>query len=131
MTDTRGSETMPDKAALLGGIVNDAQQLLKQELALARREILDEVTKAKVAAVSMAAAACFGAFAAALLILGACHWLQWLTQLPLWTCYLIGAGILGVTAAILFVTAKNKASQVGMMPQTVETMKENFQWMQN
>jgi hypothetical protein len=131
MIDTRWSETTPDKTALLGGIVDDAQQLFKQEVALARREILDELMKAKTAALSMAVAACFSAFAAMFFILGALHWLQWLTQLPLWTCYLIGACSLAAAATILFLMAKNQSRQMAILPQTVETMKENLRWMQD
>jgi len=131
MIETRWLESTPDKAALLGGIVDDVQRLLKQEVALAGREIRDEVTKAKVTAASMAGAACLAGFAAVFFLLGAIHWLQWLTELPLWACYLIAAGILGVATAVLFLQAKNKAKQIEMIPQTVETMKENIQWMQD
>ena len=131
MLDNNRSDSPSTKAELLGGIVNDAQQLLKQEVALARREILDELTKAKVAALSMAGAACLIAFAAAFLILGALHWLQWLTQLPLWACYLMGAAILGLAGTVLFLLAKHRANHIELAPQTVETMKENLKWIQN
>ena len=40
----------PSMASLVGGIVNDAQALIKQELALAKREVTDELNKAKEAA---------------------------------------------------------------------------------
>jgi hypothetical protein len=37
----------PGMASLVGGIVNDVQVLIKQELALAKREVTDELNKAK------------------------------------------------------------------------------------
>jgi hypothetical protein len=38
---------VPSMTSLLGGIVNDVQTLMKQELALAKREVAEELNKAK------------------------------------------------------------------------------------
>ena len=54
MADSTGSESPPSLTALVGGIVNDLQQLIRQELQLARTEVKQEVDKVRTAAVSRA-----------------------------------------------------------------------------
>ena len=44
----------PNMAALVGGIITDAQQLIRQEITLARSELQQEWDKTKAAAVSLA-----------------------------------------------------------------------------
>ena len=43
----------PSVAVLLGGIVNDAKELLVQEVALTKLEVRDELRKAKTAALAL------------------------------------------------------------------------------
>ena len=45
--------TEPSMASLVGGIVNDVQTLIKQEMALAKREVTDELHKARDAALAL------------------------------------------------------------------------------
>jgi len=111
-------------ATLLGGIVGDAQALLKQELALAKREVAEEINKAKEAAVSFGAGIGIAAVGGLLIAFALVYLLQWAfpDYLPLWLCYAIVGAVL----------AKKRASDIHMVPeQTVATMKDNLKWIKN
>jgi len=137
MPDNLQTETSPSMTGLVSGIINDAQQLIRQELALARSEVKDEWNKTKAAAASFCAAAAVGTLSFVLLSLTLVHLLHWLTnetaeRFPLWACYGIVGGLFLFTSLILFYTGKNKAEQINVVPrQTAETMKENVQWLKN
>src|SRR5919204_42605 len=55
MPENRIDSPPASMSSLVGGIISDAQQLIRQELLLARREVQQEVNKAKMAALSLAA----------------------------------------------------------------------------
>ncbi len=132
MPDDIRTEGQPSMASLVSGIVEDVQRLVRQEVALARREITEELNKAKTAAISMATAVFFAVFAGGFFILAAVHLLAWLTGIPLWGAYAIGGAILAAAAVVLFFVAKTKAEQIHVVPpQTAETLRENVQWIQN
>ncbi len=129
-TDMR-PESAPSMSSLVGGIINDAQQLIRQELTLARREMQDELTKAKTAAVSMAAGAGLAALGGVLFSLMFVHLLA-LTPIPLWGCYAIVAGVVTAIGVGLLLAGRTKVSEVSVIPpQTAQTMKENVEWIQN
>jgi hypothetical protein len=132
MDDRITTETSPGVAALLGGIVSDIQTLIRQEIALAKTEIVREWDKAKTAAGSMAVGAAVLALGGVLLCLTVVCVLREVALLPWWASFLIVGGVLAVLGAVLFYTGRNKAAQVNVIPpQTVETMKENVQWIRN
>jgi len=132
MHDNVQTDAQPSMTALVSGIVSDAQQLIRQELALAKSEMREEWCKTKSAAVSFGAAAGVGVLAVVLLSFMLVHLLNWLTGMPLWGCFAIVGGLFAAVAVILFFTGKNKAEQISVVPrQTMETMRENVQWLKN
>jgi HPt (histidine-containing phosphotransfer) domain-containing protein len=60
MPEQLQTETQPSLTALVAGIINDVQQLIRQELALAKSEAKQEWDKTKSAAASFGAAAVAG-----------------------------------------------------------------------
>jgi hypothetical protein len=132
MADSTGSESPPSLTALVGGIVNDLQQLIRQELQLARTEVKQEVDKIKTAAVAMAAGAGMAGVAGLLLCLMLVYILNELAGLPVWGSYGIIGGVLAVFSGLLLAIGRAQASDVQVIPpQTAETMKENVQWIKN
>jgi hypothetical protein len=117
-------------AALVGGVISDLQLLIKQELALARREMVDEARKTKDAALSLGIGIGIAALSGLLLTLMVVHLLNWaVPSLPLWGCYGIVAVVLAAAGAVLWLHGKSKAHEIQLVPpQTAETMKENLQW---
>lgn len=123
--------TEPSLSSLVTGIVHDAQELIKQEVALARQEVKEEVNKGKQAALAFAAAAGVGALATIFLLLGVAFLITWASadRVPLWGSFGIVGVVLAVTSGILFFAGRNRVEDLHLVPrQTAETMRENAQW---
>jgi hypothetical protein len=133
-TTTNRLDGPTSMSALVGGIINDAQQLIRQEVALARREVQEEITKAKVAALSFAAGAAVAFFGVMLLCFMFVYLFHWLTNglppgFPLWACFGIVGAVLVAMGAGLLLAARSKLSEIHVVPpRTAQTLKENVQW---
>src|SRR5437764_1209071 len=129
MSDRIPTESPPSMASLLGGIVTDVQALVRQEITLAKAEIIGEWDKAKTAAGSMALGAAFLSLGGVLLCTTVVCALHEVAGLPWWVSFLIVGGSLTVLGAVLFRVGRNQAAHVNVIPpQTAETMKENVEW---
>lgn len=138
MPDTMQNESPASMSALVGGIINDAQTLIRQEVALIRRELQDEINKAKTAAISLGVGTGVAFLGLIMLCFMLVHLLHWLTgaadprALPLWGCYGIVALVFFIIGGFLFYVAKSKVNEMHLVPpQTAESMKENVQWIKN
>jgi hypothetical protein len=140
MPDNLNAEAGPSMTSLVSGIIGDAQQLIRQEVALAKREIQEELNKAKVAAISFGIGLGVAVMAGLMFILMLVFLIHWLAGgwhddhawIPLWGSFAIVGGLFILTGGVLFLVAKNKVSQIDLVPRrTVETMKENVQWIKN
>jgi fructose-specific phosphotransferase system IIC component len=117
--------------ALIRGLLDDARDLIREELQLARAEIRDEISQVQSAAIAFAVAAAVGLMGAMLLSVAIGGAIAYFLRWPPWAGY-------GVTA-ILFLAAgwglclygRGRVKAVRAMPETTETMKENLAWMQN
>lgn len=117
-------------ASLVGGIVDDAQHLVGQQVTLLRSEIRQELKQAKHAAMSLLAGLAVAVAGGGLLLLTAAHALATFTSIPLWGCYGIVGGTTLLLGAGLIIFGKKEASDVELLPppQTAGAMKENYQW---
>ena len=132
MADRIPTESPQSMASLLGGIASDIQTLVRQEITLAKTEMLREWDKAKTAAESIAAGAAVLAVGALLLCLCVVSVLHEAIPLPWWASFLIVGGVLTVAGAVLFLVGRARAAQVNVIPpQTAETLRENVQWIRN
>jgi hypothetical protein len=128
--DTRSPQpAAPSLAALLGGIMQDAKNLLIQELTLAKLEGQDELGQIKTAALLLGIGIGVSAVGGMLLSMMLVHVLAAYTDVPLWGCYGIVGGVLAVLGWVLLAAGKHKVEEIDVLPQTVETMKENAQWL--
>ena len=119
----------PTLTQLVSGLVSDTKLLLRQELALAKHEIQEEVSKTKTALACLGAGIGIAVIGGLLFIGMLVHLLSALTEWPLWICYGIVAGICVIAGAALLYGGKKQMSDIAVVPsQTVETMKENIRW---
>jgi len=119
----------PSLAALLSGIMHDAKDLLVQELTLAKREGHDALRHMKTATLLLGIGAGVAAVGGLLLSVMLVHGLAAYTDIPLWGCYgIVGSGF-GILGWVLLAAGKHKGEEIDVMPQTVETMQENAQWL--
>jgi hypothetical protein len=121
-------------STLVGDIVTDAQNLLKQELALTKREMTEEIAKAKEAAISLAIGAGILAVGGVLLCFMLVYLLNWAfpDNLPLWGCFAIVGGAFAAAGAILLVVGAKRAGSIHLVPErTLNTMKDNVKWIKN
>jgi hypothetical protein len=115
---------------LIGNISNDLSQLFRQEVELAKAELKQEAGKAGKAAGMLSGAGLAGYLTVVLLTAALVAALSNVMD-PGWAA-LIVAVIWAAIGAVLFVVGRNRLKAVDPMPRrTVETIKEDAQWLKN
>ncbi|HEX5690353.1 MAG TPA: phage holin family protein [Roseiflexaceae bacterium] len=119
-------------ATLLSGIIGDAQTLVRQEIALAREEVREELTNAKNAGIKLAIAGAALAVGGLLLVLALAQALADLLNWPAWAGYAIVGVVVAVVGYFLLSSAQKSLKEVKPVPEkTVETIKENVEWIKD
>jgi len=128
-------------ASLVGGIVGDFQDLIKQQLALTRKEIEADFRKTREAATLFAVGiglALFGCFAFCLMLAHLIHHLSTpvaardVAAIPLWGCYaLVTVVLLGGGGALAFAGKKKFDSFNPLPDESAQALKENIEWIAN
>jgi uncharacterized membrane protein YqjE len=123
----------PSVASLVGGIITDAERLVKQELKLARVEIQQEFEKAKIAGGALLLSLAVLLVAAILLTQMVVELLnQYAFPGNHWVSYLLVGAVMAAIGGVLFYVGKKQADEIKIVPpETTETLKENVQWLQN
>lgn len=136
-TETGGASAAPSDrpdvedvsvGSLVGRLTGDVSKLMRQELELAKAELREEGKKAGKAAGLLGGAALAGLLVAIL----ASFTLIWALddQIPLWLAALIVTLLWAVLGAILYAMGRKKLAEVNKPEQTIETLKEDKQWVQ-
>jgi Putative Actinobacterial Holin-X, holin superfamily III len=116
----------PSFVSLIGGIANDAKDLLLREVALTKLEVQDELRKAKSKAIALGIGIGVSTLGGLCLVLTLVHLLSSLTSIPLWGCYGIVGSLLIVVGGVLLVAAKTKADELDAVPlRPVKRIKES------
>ena len=111
----------PSFVSLIGGIANDAKELLLREVALTKLEAQYELRKAKSKALALGIGIGISILGGIFLVLMLAHLLASLTSIPLWGCYGIVGSLLVVVGGVLLMAAKTKAEELDAVP--LRTMK--------
>jgi uncharacterized membrane protein YqjE len=122
----------PSVASLVSGIVQDAQDLIKQQLNLFSSELRQDVTKAKEAAFELLLGGGVCLIGALILALTAAKLLFWLfpQYLAEWGCYgIVGVVFVAIGAALL--ARSRQALNDVTVEQSVTGLKENVEWKTN
>jgi len=126
----------PSMVSLMGGIVSDFQELIKQQVALTKEEVKSDLRKAKEGAVKTGIGAALLVVGALLLCLMLVHLLHWLTSpapadpatIPLWGCYGIVAAAFGVIGGVLAKAGMGRFEAMNLPEKAARDLKENVEW---
>jgi uncharacterized membrane protein YqjE len=114
--------------SIVGRLSTHLSQLMRQEMALAKAEIRAEVTKAATGAGMLAGAGLAGL----MVLIFASITLMWLLDLalPITWAALIVTLLWAIIGGVLFLVGRKQLKQVNPMPeQTVESLKEDKEWL--
>ena len=112
---------------LVAHATQDLSQLLRQEVALAKVEIKQEVVSAGKGAGMLGGAGFAGLFALVFLSISAAYGISWL-GVPL-GCAFFTVGLLYlVAAAVLALGGKKNLSKVGPPERTLSSVKDDVEW---
>jgi hypothetical protein len=120
----------PSMTMLVTGIINDAQDLLKQQSILLKHELRNDIRQTKEAATSLVTGGVVSFVGLLLLSLMLVHLLNWIApSWPLWTCYALVGGLVTAAGLIAAYAGLQKFHDLNPLPeQSVQAMKENLQW---
>lgn len=117
---------------LVTGIVADAQELIKQQFALLRAELKEDIRKAQEAGIMLAFGFCVLFVGCIVLALMLVHLLSWaVATLPLWASYGIVGFLFTLTGAGLCLAGFKRMKQAASLEQSVQEFKETTQWITN
>ena len=124
-----GSTGTTNPVALLGEIIHDSQELLREQLAMFRAELAEDMAKTKHAATPMLVAMGVGFVGLLMLAHMFAYLLNYaLPNVPLWVDFGVVALVLFVAAAGLFFAGKKTLESFNPLPdKSFEAMKENVQ----
>jgi uncharacterized membrane protein YqjE len=130
--------TPGNMAPLVAGIIDDLQELIKQNLALFKVEVREDVKKTKEAAGALGVGiglAVVGGLHLSLMLVFLLWWVSDTTThaagLPLWACFGIVGGLFAGVGLALFLRGKKKLASFNPLPdESAEALKENVQWIQ-
>jgi hypothetical protein len=127
MSDNYQPDPQPSVASLVGGILEDGQKLVRQEVALARREVAETCNKAKtgVALLSSALAVCSVAgVLLGFMLVKLLH--RFLLPNHEWACFGIVGGVGALLGGTLLYFGNRKLNEVHFsLPQTAETLRDD------
>jgi hypothetical protein len=129
MSENHQADVQPGVASLVGGILQDAQKLVRQEVALAQREVGQAWEKAKTGVALLASALAVCIVVGVLLSFMLVKLLQqYLLPNHEWECFAIVGGLVALLGGALIYAGLNQINQVHLsLPQTAETLREDVQ----
>jgi hypothetical protein len=122
----------PDLKTLLGTLLRDSENLLRQQLELFKSEVRQQAGRVGAAGLCLGAGAGLVAAGGLLSTAMLVHLLHRQTRLPLWACYGLVAG--GAAAAGAGLLARGRRLAAGLhfeLPQTVRGVQENVTWLKD
>jgi len=127
------SDSDASVTSLVSGILNDAQDLLKQQVNLFKHELREDIRKTKDASQVLGLGVGLMLLGTILLSFMLAHLLSWaVPDLPLWACFGICGGAMMAGGIIVYYVAMAKFGAFNPLPdQSAQALKENVQWITN
>jgi len=131
-TDTYAPPDERSVTSLVSGIVNDAQVLMQQQLALFREEIRTDLRKTKEAVTALVAGVGVATLAVGPLVFMFVALLHELALWPWWASALTVGAVFAVIGGALIAVGVQRFRSFNPLPdQSVEALKENLQWIRH
>lgn len=108
--------------------VRDAQDLVRAEIALAKAELRAEGRRIGIGVALLAGGAVAGVIGLVFLLATVAWGLAAAFEWPVWIGYGVVTGLVLVIAAVLALVGRSKLRSEQHLPKTMETMKENTEW---
>jgi protein-S-isoprenylcysteine O-methyltransferase Ste14 len=116
-------------ADIIRDAVRDAQDLVRDEIALAKAEAREEVRRLRAGAALVAGAAIAGVVGLVFLLTTIAWALSEGLGWPVWAGFGIVTAVMLITAGALAYLGRSRLGVDRHMPLTVDTVKENMKWM--
>jgi len=129
--DINAAETTTSTAGLIRSLLNDTRDLFREEIALARAEIREEISTASTVGIAFVGAAVLALIGAAILCIGIGGAIAYALAWPNWAGFLIMSVLLLVVAMGMALYGRGQLALIRALPTTTETVKENLAWMQS
>lgn len=116
--------------SLVTGIINDGQELMKQQLHLFQVELKNDLRRTRDASLPLLIGVVVAAIGAFFLFVTAALWIPWQwPNVPTWVGFAIVTGIFLVVGTILVIMGKSRFDAFNPLPdETLKGLKENVQW---
>jgi len=133
MPDNTPAESQPSVASLIGGLIDDTQRLIRQEVALAKRGVEEEWEKTKEGAALLAGALALFTLVAILFGFTLVKLLyQYVLPEHEWACFAIVTVGFAIGGALLLYAGLTKFKQVNVVPQqSVESIRQDVEAVAN
>jgi len=129
MASNLQSSSEPSVTALVTGIINDGQELLKQQMALFKAEVREDLRRTKEVVASLAFGGLILFIGAILLCLTVVFLLHEKATWPLWSSFLLVGGFMAVVGGGLTGLGIKQLNSFNPLPdETAEALKENLEW---
>jgi hypothetical protein len=116
-------------AEVIKDAIRDAQDLVRGEIALAKAEAREEVGRIGMG-VGLLAGAALAAVVGIMLLMTTIAWaISELAALPVWAGFGIVTLVTLIVAVVLAYAGRSRMSMQRHMPRTMDTLKENMEWM--
>jgi uncharacterized membrane protein YqjE len=119
-------ETDTSTRGLVRGALDDVRELFREEVALARSEVRQELSKAAAAGMQFGIAGVALWFAAMFLLVALAFGVAALLDWPAWASFGIVAVLLGAGGLVMLYGARKTVREVQPLPRTIHNLKENF-----
>jgi membrane-bound ClpP family serine protease len=118
--------TIPD---LIKRALDDAQDLVRSEIALAKAELQQEMRRVSAGAAALAGAGVAALLGAVFLLTTAAWAISETLGWPAWSGFGIVTLVLLIAAGIMYAMGRARIRATRRLPLTTDTMKENLKWM--
>jgi len=119
----------PGITSLVSGIINDGQELIKQQLHLFSVELKNDLKRTRDASIPLIIGGVVAAIGAFFLFVTAALWISWQWTLPIWVGFAVVTGIFLVLGVILVIMGKSRFDAFNPLPdKSLKGLEENVQW---